>query len=286
VPPSYQSRVKWTSYAKQQAAQRAKGRGANQGAIDLQRAFVTASREANARTSKQLVALGRWFENNARNGAATQDLHQRILEMGQRSTAASYNQTRKGPSGYRQGSRFSGGKLRRAINSPNFIQATPGQMSFINATHLNNEARQWARLNFGAGERGRASPTARMYPLQISNLVIDAIGLQQGPSPDFLIPVGYVNAQGEFHLGYPPAGQRREDLRIVRRRAGEPGVGLRKQTRGIRATHFLDRGIERISRELWPNYQRFLADLIRDGEVSNVRAVNTVISSSKGRPWG
>lgn len=262
-----------------QLVARGKSGTSSMASLDLRAAFVAAAKAANSDTSKQLVALGRWMETHARSSAETQELHQRVLLLAQRSTLASYDRTRKGPSGYRQGTRFSGGKLRGVLAGPSFITATPTGIGFIDANRLNNEAWQWKRLNFGAGQAGEESPRSQMYPLRISNMVVAVLGLEEGPRPAFTIPVGFFNAKNEFHPGFPTGAQRADggaDMRVVR----EPVV-----TRGIRARHFLDAGIQRIGNETWPAYQEFIFDLVERGEITNLRPVRTVTHSARPTPF-
>lgn len=272
------SPVTLTSHAKASLAAYGMATTGHMGVLDLSAAFIAVGREANRRTAKQLIALGAAFERGIVNGSKVQELNDRILRQAQQSTVASYTAQRGGPSGYRSKERFSGGKLRRALNSREFFTATSTTMHFANVTNLNTEAVQWGRLNFGAGAAGRSSPRSRMFPLRISNMVIDVLGLEGEPGDPFTIPVGFFNGRGEFHTGFPSSSERsgegRSNFRVIREK---------KVTAGIRAEHFLDAGLARIVTELWPSYQRHIATLVEDGEITNLRP-STNVTSNKPTP--
>lgn len=166
----------------------------------------------------------------------------------QQSTAAAYSQRRprrRLPS-YRVGplqGRYAGGALLRAIKAPDFFRATATGLQFINTSRLDREAKQWKRLNFGAGA-GAIRPPGR-YEVSFNGLLVATLGLTPDPRPGFKMPPG-------FFLG--PNGRVQ--------RGGEPGTGmfyptgrpLMSPTYGIVGTNFLDAGVRRIARELGPVY--------------------------------
>jgi hypothetical protein len=246
--------------------------------LDVNAALTSGLAVATRATSKQLIELAQAVQKGAVNNDKTAAINRRIVKKAQTATVNSYAAYRRsgGPSGYRRGEgrhpRFSGGVLRDALRSEKMIHSDSRTISFINQEHLDSEAKQWARLNFGAGPRGAGSPKSRPFPLRISNVVVADIGLDGKPSKPFSIPRGYFTntigdeLNGAFFLsGEGPTPQR---LTIIKK----------MPTAGIRAEHFLDNGLAVIAREFWPAYQRHLKHLTAIG-VTKVRAVNTVTTN-------
>lgn len=62
------------------------------------------------------------------------------------------------PAPYRLNQREAGGKLLKAIHNPAQALASIDGVNFLNTTLFDQEARQWARLNFGAGPRAAGGP--------------------------------------------------------------------------------------------------------------------------------
>lgn len=170
-------------------------------------------------------------------------IHQQAGLAGQLSTLKSYDSSRGrkgGPRGYRAGEgrwpRYSGGVLRAALASSDFFQVTADGIQFINADRLNNDAKQWARLNFGAAPAGEGSlppQTVRMGDTEIGQ-----IGLNEGPRPAFLIPKG-IWRDGAFH----PFGEDATTRMTQPFQATDTVLKDKKPTKGIEARNFLDRGV-------------------------------------------
>jgi hypothetical protein len=108
--------------------------------------------------------------------------------------------------GYREGERYAGGLLRRALASPLQAQATQDGVIFGNTDLLDATARHWARLNFGAGPRagrkgGPLEPMISPYQGKRFNanesFLSEALGL---PQVDVSLPM---SARGTFWM---PAG--------------------------------------------------------------------------------
>lgn len=264
------ARAKWSKY-KQGAV------GASHMiALDVNRAFVEGMAVATAKTSKQLTALGRAVAKGAVSNNKTAQINRRIAVAAKNATVNSYvAYRRKGVASYRQGEgrhpRDSGGALRDALRSEKMIHSDATTISFINKEHLNASARQWARLNYGAGPRGMASPQSRPFPMRVSNTVVADIGIGGRPSRAFTIPRGYF-IEGAFYL--PGEGPH----------PGQVDVARRSVTQGIRAEHFLDNGLAMIARRFWPEYERHLATLTKLG-VTSVKVTNTVTTNKvKAKP--
>lgn len=105
---------------------------------------------------------------------------------------------------YRASERYSGGRLRRALNSPLQASAAVNGVSFLNETLLDNAAKQWARLNFGAGPRANTAPrglggAVRTPDLSLkffsavladSGVAVGKLTHPYGPKGAFKIPTG------------------------------------------------------------------------------------------------
>lgn len=164
----------------------------------------------------------------------------------QDATARAYanRRPRRRVGSYRVGSgRYAGQALLRAIKAPDFFRATPQGIQFINVERLNREARQWKRLNFGAG--GGAVRPPGQFGVEFNGLLAATLGLTPDPRPGFKLPPG-------FWLGADGVVQRR----------GTPGTGRffpvggpqKYATYGIVGTNFLDAGVRRIAQAIGPTY--------------------------------
>jgi hypothetical protein len=189
---------------------------------------------------------------------------------------------------YRQGSRDSGGILERALLSRNmFIVGTNG-IAWPNFDYLDSQARQWYRLNFGAGDRGKGGFSEAYQSRRTSNPSAAAIydvaafsdelgGLQEdiklsfqafNPSPSFLVPYGFW--KGEDGNVSPQAARRGQDQFIlgtqygsftsVAHKDGKNVVAVslqrkrvsqqaRRVSRGIAAWGFLNAGLQVIAEQ-------------------------------------
>ncbi len=258
--------------------------------LDLADAVADATLEATSQTSRQLVALGEVIRRGL-GAADLQGAHQHIGERAQRSVLGSYDQvvtareTAAGRTHYRiharnpRNRRFAGGRLRRALASPAFFEATPRGLRFINVDLLNREAKHWARLIFGARPRGQGS--RRAFPVTFSNLFVASIGLEQEARPGFSLPRGYFFDLGENKaIGASPSRVGQDPFYpggtgpLYRRSAR---LGKRRATRGIEARNFLDAGMARTAREFGPTYTRLYQRMWDKGIIAARSAPGSVV---------
>jgi len=200
---------------------------------------------------------------------AREKMFKELAQAGVRSMRSSYGQVvtaREGAASrthYRAGTgRDAGGKMVQALSSPDFYTATSRGMEWGNIQLLDDTARQWHRLNFGAG--GRAGGGSKSYEVAGAGI---SIGLQDGPSPSFSMPAGmWIGSDGSRHR--PDASRRGLDAFYPRRSVHgasnlpthpdlNPAAISRQEassgsieTRGIKGRHFMDAGVRRIAREL------------------------------------
>lgn len=209
---------------------------------------------ANAR-SQMARALGKIFEKPRLDGPRRKRLHDDIGRRAQQAVLNAYAQTvtaRKRTPSYRLGDRYAGGRLRAAIASSSFYEATPRGLTFINRDVLDREAKHWHRLNFGAGARGGGG--RRLYEIRWGGLVAATIGFDDGPSKAFGLPEGFfLGPEGRpVPWGSAP-------------RSSQPFVALRKPQRfptsGIAARRFLDTGVATIARMLPRAYQDYYREI-------------------------
>lgn len=104
----------------------------------------------------------------------------------------------------RSNTRMAQGALARAIASPGFYTARYDGVSFANRALLDSTAKQWYRLSFGAGRRGRATPDVRDHKIRFFGEIAGTLSLKgYGPSAGFNMPAGlWVDDIGR------PAGKR------------------------------------------------------------------------------
>lgn len=188
--------------------------------------------------------LGRALAARAIPHGQLRRAHQDAGDQARRSMVAAYTHRahRRPVPSYRIGddNRYAGGALRRALNQPGQVEVTPFTLRFINRDLLNQEARQWKRLNYGAGggSEGGITPP-QQFPVQWDGLVVATLGLPPDPQPGFTIPQGrFVTPGGERVR--PSAARRGQDAFYL----GNPN--RRFPTAGIASSNFLDGGVRRL----------------------------------------
>jgi hypothetical protein len=250
-------------------------------AIDMVDATVGAVRQgfgqASAAQRELAAALSRGSIPANRRKAA----HQWIGEQAQRAVVSAYERRRpkrKLPS-YRlnpkfpRNRRYAGGALKRALQSSEFFRADERGLSFINETLLTKEARQWRRLNFGAGG-GNVAP--QKFPVRWGELLLANIGLDPVQVPRVRLPPGRFVAPGSggargaaqaagapgSGMFYPLGELRSAGPRA--RMAGGGGGGRRMPSLtifnamyvDIQATRFLDSGVRALGMKIGPAYEK------------------------------
>lgn len=157
--------------------------------------------------------------------------------------------------------RYANGALLRALESPGQFLATPFGLYFINTDILDQEARHWRRLNFGAGSGGREGITPPRR-FQVTGLGL-MIGLEPDRRPAFRIPRGMWISQSGQRVS-AGANEPGTDAFYPGRTYRAPGqLTAAKMTRGIASRNFLDAPMQRIAKEIKPGLDR-LWDRVRD----------------------
>lgn len=218
--------------------------------------FVAAIHESGRIRSSQFRALGEALSAGAVPEGLRARVHRDIGQAAQAATVRAYERRspRRRLQPYRVGTdprttRYAGGALLRALRRDDFFRATPNGLSIINVAALNREARQWARLNYGAGSAAGSPPG--VYVMELLNA---SIGLPPNPRPPFRLPPGFWIRNGER---VPPGepGTAQFFPRGLARGTGARGrPNVARMTRGIQATNFLDAGVREMARQVAPAY--------------------------------
>jgi hypothetical protein len=124
-------------------------------------------------------------------------IHESAAQAANRAVVNAYlGQTQQGfPNPYREGNRFSGGALLGALESGIIAQPNADGVDFLSPaaqSELNARARQWRRLQYGAGAGGRTPGGGDALPVRFkfANAVVATRTLSTARGPAFTIPSG------------------------------------------------------------------------------------------------
>ena len=248
-------------------------------------AIKTTVDEQTRVTSKQLAELRRVIAGGIEPGEF-QRTHQELLEAGRETTLNVFRGQRgrhRSVRGYRAGAadpygRYAGGRLAQALESNELWVATPRGIK-LKVSTLTRRAKQWARLNFGAGPEGIGSLGRER--VHVGAMTLAAIGFDEPARPAMMFPGGYfMNAAGQ---ALEP-GMRSNPYQFVPRGSinnksqtkfyvNADGQRRQVQMIGPRYTsyegeQFLDKGLHRIALEMGPAYQALYRRLWEKGKVT------------------
>jgi len=148
---------------------------------------------------------------------------------------------------YRPNTRYSGGKLLRALQSDEMFTVGRDGFDFINQDHLDKEAKQWRRMNFGAGPRGSRTPKAPSAKMQIfgGTTPVDLALTNTKPSDQYLLPPGFWLDQA--------TGKKQpwdKSRRPFKDSFGPTGKEPIYKSMGFAGSRFLDAGVAQIAKSL------------------------------------
>lgn len=186
-----------------------------------------------------------------------------------------------GPAGYRANAsgkwkRYAGGKMEQALEDPGFVTAAFDGINFANMNVMDRHAKQWYRLNFGAGPRGQSGGQYRPgeYRLNLFGQATGApVSLKQYPaSEQYWMPKGVffdystgsvqqLSARRRGYDAFHPRGAP-VDVKLakkVKNPQGRSGGLLKSEgtwwkggpSQGFAGYHFLDAGVRRLA-GIWP----------------------------------
>lgn len=165
----------------------------------LRKSLAKAVKDAENASNRYLGNFVKAFNSSSGRGRdkRIEGVNARAVALGQQVMADSYQSTKIGLSSYRSGDkspneRYSGGKLLNALLSPEFSRVGASTVDFGVVSHLDKEARQWARLNYGAGKPGR-EPAARVVNFLGGNFA--AFTSRPDPGTAFKLPEGFFSDQ-------------------------------------------------------------------------------------------
>jgi hypothetical protein len=190
--------------------------------------------------------------------------------------------------------RYAKGAMKRALRDPGIIKYDEKTFRFINTQVMDQHARQWYRLNFGAGPKGRGGnqPVIKSWKIGKTSIPFTLSLAGYGASKNFRVPhsVRYSGAWSTQFSGRnlslrearakPGAGAGDALYLVPMRRVSAPSyfegaMGKKKRKRGgmmpeqgtsrgtwskgIRGRHFLEKGVDYINRE-YPKQLNSLID--------------------------
>lgn len=233
-------------------------------------------------SAKTLVA----FVQGTRDGlpaleAEVLKVHQRVAEEAQEAILDAYDESLLGTPPYRahallsKNRRYAGGILRSVLASSSFVSYDEKGIYIGNTRELDARARQWRRLNYGAG--GAAGAGAEVVTLRWSNQEFYMV--EPGAArPAFRIPQGAWFGQ-EFY----PVSELMARHRLVSHMTGrapsstiggQEGILQRpRMTRGIRGRHWLGAGLIKIAEALPQGYNDAMKTLWKSGNEEVAKAV-------------
>lgn len=181
--------------------------------------------------------------------------------------------------------RYSGERLLQAITDPRMYRVARDGLDFIDPVWLDSQARQWYRLNFGAGQKGQSTkkrPAPRM--VMWGHQVAADFGLERfGPSGPFRMPAGFwYNPSLKATMAWEK-GRNDDQFFAWNKESGQPLIeGLlankklkrnanpnhvrfqQTMTMGIEGSRFLDVGVNRIAKTLPLAYQRLFDEWLNE----------------------
>lgn len=242
---------------------------ANFASFNGQAVVASAYASATGQAAEVMASVTKNYARAIRERRGTfQNMYEAVGKEAVEAVRRSYNsRNRTGIPQYRGGDRETG-KLGKALQSPQMYRAAPDGIDFINTAYLDSQAKQWYRLNFGAGAgkghnvgpRGRGSAARIVFFGQQTGMDLQ---LNQRPSPNFKIPPGYFfspNLTSVQNVGdrggafFPAKMAPRERVHFVPK---AQGIGQNTQAtlfrggyskNGIAAQRFLDAGAATIAR--------------------------------------
>ena len=250
--------------------------------ITAQQAAAAAAAESTRLVSEVLNTYVDNYSKAAHNrGSTMRKIYEEVGAAGQAAILREYDARHGKSRSYRQNDsgkwrRYSGGVLREALASPQMWKATAYGLNFINPRFLDERAKQWAKLNFGAAPATQRSH--KVTPMEFFGKTIPGFDLEGVPGRAFSIPVGFFSS--DVHERTPPGGvtadrgkrfyplalmtdigapasdakslESKQNRRALRLWLKANEGSAKRMSRGIRGTRFLDAGVNEINRTLPP----------------------------------
>lgn len=238
------------------AVQRTTIKGIEAIALSLRGSIADLSRQMDTKTPGILNDAAKAFSID-RNRRIFEDANKELAERARVAMKVRLASTRTSSvEEYRYGQNRLTGKLDEYFDGPELNQSTAFRISFLNVQELNENARHWMRINYGAGDAAGPSEDAPSAIIFGESFEIGSPpGLGKRPTP--MIPKGMWREGGGYGGSIKPD----------RSRAGSdaffPMLGATefKPTRGIRAHHFIQAGFAAVAEHADATYRQVFRDI-------------------------
>lgn len=254
-----------------------------------------------SRSAKTLAAFATGVRDGIPSlGSVIEQAHAQIAGDVQEAILDAYDRSLLGTPPYRihaqmsKNNRYAGGMLRSVLASSSFVTSDAKGVYIGNTAQLDARARQWRRLNYGAG--GRAGDGAEIFGIRWSNaeFFLEEPGAAR---PAFRIPGGRwigrefypiseVSALDRMSRRLTGRGARLAGPTVDRASAGPGDVVEQhpRMTRGIRGTHWIAAGLAVAAQDLPRAYAQILKKLWAEGDKAMTQAMADVGAVRPGTP--
>lgn len=176
---------------------------------------------------------------------------------------------------YRVGENRETGKLLKAITDREMYHVGRDGLDFINPRHLDNSAKHWYRMNFGAGGKGAGTPPPPPAIMKFLGGSID-IGLKgYTPSAPFLLPPGIWRDRGGTVHPWDKSRLRMDSFHPT-----PIGSVPKHFSEGIRGSRFLDAGVTRLSKTLPQQYSLLFREWFKEYDQGSGPLTSQVVTLS------
>ena len=254
--------------------------------IDLRSTLASVGKDIGGDISDQMAAWTTNARQNVAKGAGMKKAHDDTARGIRKQLADGYDnrQPKMGSKTYRNQDpgafryrRYSGGKLAKALQSPQFIKSNKSGVIF-NWSALDKAAPQWYRINFGA-KPGKKAPFVNFQPMRFFKVQSDAkVTVADFPqSRRFRIPEGYWSNTAAAkttgtRLAAPSGSMGRNFYPGALKPKPNRGVYLEEGrfTKGIDGTGFLNKSISYINTQYPRRVERLILDWLDVKSINNV----------------
>lgn len=242
--------------------------GIRRAETDIVGRIIVAATEGVSGAANGVGALAAAFASQLGNRADVAAVHSQVAARMREAVRVAYTakvtDNRK-EYGARAGSpaRLSG-RLGTALKSEELVTGTARGIQFVDADKMYEEAKHFARLNFGTAGPGPRGTPARPVPISLFGSTLFTVSLSWGPSPAFYLPKGLFLGGGSWHnrnaerrgqdVFYPTGELPTEFLRARANKQQRPDHPVK----AIQARRFLDAGLDVLRLELPPAYNRLV----------------------------
>lgn len=237
--------------------------------IQLREWFTEATQREMQLAGKTFVSIVESYRDLAKNRSTLADLNEQIAARMRKAVVDAYltNVAAGAVPSYRKDDRYADGKLLTALQSDTMAIGTADGIEFIDDDLLDASARQWKRLQYGAGGNPGGLPQ-RTYRVRFGKNQGFSIGLDGAVRRGFTIPSGgrhgggrrlkgYFNDLGQFYMKNPDGGKwPKEGIQVITQRP----------TRGIGARRFLDAGLQALQDNFNAVYKKHFEDAARQAK--------------------